>query len=399
VIGIVQQTVPALAAMIGVIALGIGSGSLASVATGQKPDRPAPAAPNSGQATAELAPAAPKAVTVAGRVLDPDGNPLAGAKLTLFGRGGGSVELGDSGAGGQFQAAVPADRLPAYLVARAEGLGAQLVPLTQLDPSGEVELRTVEARLRTVKDHVIRGRVVDTQGKPVAGAEVVVARVGVYANNSLGAFLAAWKTRSFGPAYPGEVKALWRDAGVLPGATTDADGRFTVAGAGAERLVTLRVRRAGVAEAELWVVNRAGLDPKLYDPSSAGQDLVMVYPWGPQAWVPALLYGPDLTAVAEAEKPIRGVVTDAETGKPRPGVTVRLAADHNGLSRPLSATTDALGRYAIRGARKANSYLLDVAGDPAAGHLAAQVRAADTPGYEPVAVDIGVKKGVNSTAR
>src|SRR5262249_46756370 len=66
---------------------------------------------------------------------------------------------------------------------------------------------------------------------------------------------------------------------------------------------------------------------------------------------------------------------------------------------PLVATTDGEGRYEIRGARKTKSYLLDVASDPATGHMACQVRAADTSEYEAIAADISVKKGVIVTGK
>src|SRR5262249_4695820 len=148
-------------AMIAVVALGIGLGSLTSSAAGQPAGQPAPDAPPRGQAKDEKpSPEAPKETTVSGRVLDPDGKPLAGAKLLLLGKGDGPVDLGASGTDARFKVAVPADRKDMFLIAQAAGVGVDFIDLGRHDPAAEVELHTV-------KDRVIRGRVVDTQGKPV----------------------------------------------------------------------------------------------------------------------------------------------------------------------------------------------------------------------------------------
>src|SRR5262249_43427497 len=88
------------------------------------------------------------------------------------------------------------------------------------------------------------------------------------------------------------------------------------------------------------------------------------------------------------------------TGQPRPGVKVWLTqANDDPLPIPLAGVTDAQGRYEIRGACKARLYRLEVASDPAAGYLTAQVRAFDTAWYEPIVADIPVKKGVVVTGK
>ena len=102
------------------------------------------------------------------------------------------------------------------------------------------------------------------------------------------------------------------------------------------------------------MVNRAGFDPKPYN-----EITITTAPKGQErSAVQWLLYGPDLAIVAEPEKPIRGVVTEADTGKPRAGVEVWLTREQpriDLLPLPLWTKTDAEGRYEIRGARKAKS--------------------------------------------
>ena len=387
--GMLKKLVLALAALIAVVALGWGLGSGSPQAAGPLLNQVAARGADNARDEKKPAPEAPKLTTVSGRVLDPDGKPLAGAELQLLGNGAQPKDVGASGADGRFKVEVPAKGKDLYLLARADGVGFDFLHLEGADLSREVELLTV-------KDQTIRGRIVDTQGKPVAGATLTVKHVGIYKDNSLDAFLAEWKTRHFMSGLPGGVKQLWREEGAFPVVTTDADGRFSLAGTGTERLVALRLRGTGIAFDDLWVVNRAGFDPKPYN--QAMHDNIP-QGFGRGGFNP-LLYGPDLNFVAEAEKPIRGVVKDADTGKPRARVRVTMThQDNEMMLTEVSATTDADGRYEMRGARKAKSYTLNVPKDPVAGLLDREVRVGDTNGYEPITVDFTVAKGVVITGR
>jgi RNA polymerase sigma factor (sigma-70 family) len=313
-------------------------------------------------------------VQFTGRVLDPEGKPLAGASLLLVGKGGRPVDLGTSAPDGRFTVEVPTDGTQCYFfAARAPGTGMDFVTIGGLDPARALELRLV-------KDHVIRGRIVDTQGKPVAGVRVGVTHIDAFDAQSVNAFLAAWTNRMISWQWPGGDKALWHDSGIIA-TTTDADGRFAVAGTGAERVVSLHVSGAGIADAEFRVVNRRGFNPTPYNETARKQSPIIVS--GPDRTVPAL-YGPDPVFVVDPGKVIRGVVRDANTGKPWPGVGV--------FAQGISAKTDAMGRYEIRGVGKANSYALWVHTDLAAGVLGRRVLVPDTNGYAPVTADIAVTR-------
>jgi hypothetical protein len=204
-------------------------------------------------------------------------------------------------------------------------------------------------------------------------------------------FLVTWKKRHFMSGIPGSVKSIWGLRSHFT-ATTDAEGRFVLRGLGAERLVTLHLSGAGIADREEWIVNRKAFDPKPYNQATLDN-----IPKGMEHFANRfLLQGPDPSVVAEAEKPIGGTVKEAETGKGRPGVVVKLTRrDNSELQGVIAeAKTDAQGHYQIHGARKAKRYMVEVAEDYAAGYMACQVWAADTPGYQPVTADITVKKGV-----
>jgi hypothetical protein len=225
---------------------------------------------------------------------------------------------------------------------------------------------------------------------------VRVTGIGVYANGTIDPFLVAWKKRDFTAGTPVGVKNLWDGAESLFPAVTDDDGRFTLRGTGAERFVRLHFSGRGIAEAECWVVNRGGFDPRPFNEAT-----VRNVPKGLEKFANVqLLYGPDPIVVAEAEKPIRGVVSAIDTGKGRAGVEVWLSRDGDRLLPfALKATTDAAGRYEVRGARKANAYMLEVKADVDAAYMACQARASDTAGYEPITVDIRMAKGVIVTGR
>jgi RNA polymerase sigma factor (sigma-70 family) len=327
----------------------------------------------------------PESVQIQGRVLDPEGKPKAGAKLLLLDKNQKLGQLGVTAADGRFTIAVPKEAKDQWLLARSGDSGIDFLHLAQA-----LQRKTIEFRL--VKDRAIRGRIVNTEGKPVAGVRVAVQSLNLYADNSLDSFLSAWKKRHFQRGLPSGVKDFWSEAAVLLPATTDADGRFIVHGVGVERVAQLHLRGAGIADAKVWVVNRAGFDPKPYNQASLDN-----IPKGLEHHAYRIvLHGPDVSVVAEAEKPIFGIVKDAENGKGRPGVDVYLTRrdESKSVDVVVQATTDAQGRYELHGARKAKAYMLEVKDDPSAGYLRSRVWVDDTAGYNPIVADLRVKKGV-----
>jgi RNA polymerase sigma factor (sigma-70 family) len=389
--GFAKQSVLGAVVLVLAGAVGFGVGAPRVPPAGPQPEKGPPAK----TAPPDKAKAEAGERTITGRVIGPDGKPVAGAELLLQRRDGTAKKLGVSGADGRFTVTAPRGEERANLTAKVDGAGVEFLSLGGIGSSGEVELRLV-------KDRPIKGRVVNTEGKPVAGLTVLVKHVGVYANNNLDAFLAGWKVRepiealTFGVTR-GTKHLNLADTALLPGTTTDAGGRFTVTGVGDERLVELRLRGTGIADHDVWVVNRAGFDPKPYN--QAMRDKLPKYPG---LELDVLLSGPEPAVVVEPDKPIRGVVRDKDTGKPRVGVMVVEARDglEEAVWRPrLYGTTDAEGRYEIRGGRKSRGYWVKVSADLTTGHVAAQVKGDDTPGYEPVTINIEVKKGVIVTGR
>jgi RNA polymerase sigma factor (sigma-70 family) len=329
-------------------------------------------------------------ITLRGQVFDPDGKPLAGAKLLLLGEGDKPVELGTSTEEGRFTIEVPKATDQAYLVAQRGKAGIDFLSLEGIRASKPVELRLV-------KDQAIRGRVIDTEGKPVSGVRVEARDLGVYQDNSLDSFLTLWKKRHYMSGVPGGVKHLWNRGGRLFTTKTDAEGQFVLHGVGGERFVSLWLTGSGIAHTRVWVVNRKDFDPKPYN-QAARQNIPKGMERFATKW---LLYGPNLSVVAEPGKTIRGVVKDLDTGKPCPDIEVMFTRQDQGdlVTVPLTARSDAEGKYEIHGAHKTTRYMVEVRNDPQGGYMGRQVWGNDTPAYQPVTINIGLKKGVIITGR
>jgi len=387
--GIVKRAILGIVLATATVVVGLGLGEPRLTTAGQGPGKEMPAK------NAEKAPAPPvkppsasQGPTVRGRVLSPDGKPLAGAKLHLIGKEK-PAELGTSGADGQFTVTLPTDWVGGYLVAKADGVGIDFAHLGE-ESKGEIELKAVA-------DLVVRGRLVDTEGKPIAGAAVRVDRLGTSPANSLGPILNLWKKLDSMAADPAGEKQMWHGPASLWAATTDQNGAFTFRGLGVERLAVLHVSGAGATEMQAFVAVREKFDPKEYNDALV-KNAQSGFGNGKPRW---RLYGADFTLINEREKLIRGRVFDVDTGKPRVGISVRLTRTDGGdlLQVAPGATTDKDGRYEIHGAKKAKAYMVQVEADATVGYMQSQAHSGDNSGYDPLTIDIGVKKGVIVTGR
>lgn len=382
-----------LAVLAAVATVGLGWGYAAVPAAdtpkaAEKMDKPPAKA--DGKADAPKPAAAERVVT--GKVVGSDGKPVQ-ADLLYAWVDGPTESLGKTNPDGTFRVVVPLRDPGAFLVARAEGHGLEFTMPALNTPA--------DVTFRLPPDVPVRGRVVDAQGKPVAGARVAVASVGVYegrmpdeafrnwaAEKHVRGFRLPFGDRALAPlsadAKPDRAKGS-------PFVTaTDADGRFAFAGLGAERVVELKVTAAGLADTAVGVFTRRGFDPKPYmtPPEPAMREFSFGYFALP-------LHGPEPAVVCEPEKLIRGRLTDPD-GKPVAGVTVAFSRTSERNLNPAhnTAVTGPDGRYTIRGAKKHPKYMVEVDSDPAAGLLPVQAFADDTVGYEPVTIDLKPGRGV-----
>jgi RNA polymerase sigma factor (sigma-70 family) len=252
-------------------------------------------------------------VTVAGRVLNADGKPLAGAALAVVGflkdhgRGGDLVTKrsrvlarGQTDADGRIRlaaAGASSEEFRAlYLLARAPGYG---LSFQRLNPA----LPAAEASLRLDKEQVVRGRLVGLQGQPAAGVTVWVDWTGQLRNGESEGVHFGGRPQDL-PVWPEAVKA-------------DAQGRFAVHGLGGSLKVRLAVEGDGYGPQAIYL-----------EPSDLTKEIN-------RSLAPAQL--------------IEGQVLQADTGKPVPHalLTVYASDQEDGSYGGMGGKADAEGRFRL----------------------------------------------------
>jgi RNA polymerase sigma factor (sigma-70 family) len=333
---------------------------------------------------------------VRGRVLGPEGKPVGGTRVSylqmrpLHDRTPFSPApfTGAADADGRFRLAVTIrGRTPfrpfnpiSTLIATAP----QYAPAA-IHVGAPEDLK--DFTLRLVKDDVpIEGRIIDLEGKAVAGVTVRPVHVRANLGGDLGPWLDAIRDKRDPPhgAYLG-IEFTATQAGLTRTAVTDAAGRFRLAGPGRERIVTLRLDGPAIESQFLNVMTRPGQRFRV------GSE---------RHWHPA--NGPDLIYPARFEHavapaaPVEGVVRDHDTGKPLAGVTVssRLSTPFGWPAERVSATTDADGRYRLVGRPRLSPYWVH-AKPPAGQPYVSVIRFPDRPTPRQSArLDFSLKRGV-----
>jgi protocatechuate 3,4-dioxygenase beta subunit len=326
---------------------------------------------------------------VHGRVVAPDGRPVAGAAVqtAYLDRDVEPEPQATSGPDGRFDLRVPPwqrnsvlrprnARFP-WVVASAPGFGPGWASaVREAAASGELTIRLVE------DGPPIEGRILDLEGRLVPGARVKVEHIWFARDGQLSTWLD--QARDHGVAGP------WRGLDQLPStitATTGADGRFRLAGIGRDRMAELIISGPVIATAQLYVLNRDG-------PAISTTD--------PQAMMPApsrtTYHARRFEYAAAPTKPIEGVIRDKDTGRPIAGVKLQgmVFEERNLVPSPgVETATDAQGRYRLTGLPKGPAYRLFL--EPAEGLPYTKATfevTADSPGLEPVIFSIQLKRGI-----
>jgi RNA polymerase sigma factor (sigma-70 family) len=340
-------------------------------------------------------------IQVAGRVTDPDGNPVAGAKLIFVYPSAEKVPekvWATTASDGRFQFSVARsienaawsrnDWKRMYVVAAAHRHGLAAAKVEAGEAANHLTLQLAR------DDVPVQGRILDLQGRPVAGVKVSVADdVAIPKKgdltDSIEAFKAAGNDANVMVAR--HLLYLWSPAfsALFPPVTTGADGRFEIKGIGRERVVRLRIEGPAIATREIHVMTRV-------TPNIQG-----TRPRRPRDPPAAVYYGAAFDFVVPPVKPVIGVIRDRQTQKPLSGIIVEshIIADTelHGYSL-LRTTTDEAGRYRLTGLSKAAGHqiMARVEDQP---YLTALQKVPNTPGLEPVTVDFALRRGISVTGR
>lgn len=314
-------------------------------------------------------------ITVQGRVLDPDGKPLAGAKLFVFdGQARKAAPQPAADAEGRFRftlALDPAKQHLRFLQAVAEGYGCDWIPART---SGDWTLH-----LRA--EVPIKGQIVNLEGRPVAGASVRVTSLWEIPRKHADEFLRLWPTDTQNKIRANGLaeKQVYNPDSVdlLPPVTTDANGRFMLRGVGRDTVPVLRVGGPGIAERVFIHASRLLLNSaKEADGRTPPEKM------------------PEVRFVVDPGKAITGLVRDRQTGKPVAGIRVSSPFGQPWVNHQIETVTDAEGRYRLEGLTKQPKYTLTFSPGADGPYLNYQSEATDTDALQPVKVDVGLVQGV-----
>jgi RNA polymerase sigma factor (sigma-70 family) len=320
-------------------------------------------------ADAKPKPAEEGTIEVRGRVLDPEGKPVAGARLYLAKQGPNEPapsEQATSGPDGCFRFTAQRakmDKSSWQVMAVATGHGCDWAAVG----SAKTELT-----LRLVKDVPIRGRILDREGRPVAGVKVRVLAVAAYEGEDLTKMVDDFRRVGYQTS-----EGVKRWYGPLPGqssvVTVGADGRIRLSGFGRERTVRLSVEGPTIEYATVIVMTR--------------HEKTLVGWKPPQGYRQGKIYGATFDYLPAPARLIRGVVRDKATGKPVPGVTFWT------YLTPHRPVTDAKGRFELLGYPKTSTYILYLV-PPDGHHFAIRTQIPDTQGLDPITADIDLPSGI-----
>jgi RNA polymerase sigma factor (sigma-70 family) len=350
-----------------VLAVVMAGASLLGIAAmsprgGPPSDKASPAKITPAPATVEQ-----KTVDVSGRVVNLDGQPVAGAAVSVWARTAKTdapLARATTDKDGRYRLNVP--RAEGLVVATANGFGPDWQALAPT---------TKEITLRLAPDDVpIQGRFLNLEGRGVAGVTVRVRRVEKRADGGdLDAVVATKRKWAHGEYVNGpDLTTLPAD--FIPGikVTTDADGRFRLTGVGRERVVSLVIEGKEIEPINVEVFTRTWPVEGLY----SGNENETVY-------------GATFERIIPPGKPVVGTVREKGTGKPLAGIRVSCGR--------CAAQTDADGRYRIDGPRKRDQYSVTAYGVPYFDVTKSNVP--DTPGFEAVTVDFELERGVEIRGR
>jgi len=264
-----------------------------------------------------------KQVTCTGKVVDEQGRPIAGVKVTLYEMPYNEETYtydskldseADTGIDGVFSFSVSLDSDAfryGYVVTEKEGLALGFDNWTMQDGDKELEIRLG-------KPKELAGTIVDENGMPVSDAQVIISMLVIGQKE--------------------EQKSLTGLVNVSQLVTnTDSAGRFKFTGIPAEAMAELLVRKTGRATVSTYQRSEYGEQGLKFTPG-----------------------GTDIKVALPIEAKIEGIVVEKSTGKPVGGVKVMVWSNQDIVyfrQKPAASNQD--GTFSI-GALASDRYILEL---------------------------------------
>ena len=263
-------------------------------------------------------------IEVRGRVVDPEGRPVVGATLqSVYFGANQDVKSAprSSGSDGRFIIQVPPrrhvlnsllvlanrDGMPPWIVASAPGFGLGWASaFRKPGTSSELTVRLVE------DGPPIEGRVIDLEGRPVAGARVKVDRLWYARDGKLSDWLVQAEDRGADGPWQG-LYPLPTTTEITIAAITGPDGRFRLAGMGRDRIAVILVSGPAIATAELYV--QTGDGPAV--------TTVRQGPGRSMALERTIYHARRFEFATAPTRPIEGTIRDKDTGRPLAGIKLQ----------------------------------------------------------------------------
>jgi len=393
-------------------------------------------------------PDAAAAFRVQGRVVGPDGNPVAGAKVTirrlqrdrwrtLVARAKQLAQV-TTNADGRYEYLIPADELPKPHLGHFDHAAEWIQVAVKyqgygIDPGYGIDIKNFASfgpgqtfDLQLAPETPVQGRILNLEGRPVAGVQVRVMEIVKLSKPILDAWHAAASRRQgqnldekklmeermfqrmrSGPGEAADVPAdvVFHKGGlsnmrVLPDelgtVTTDAEGKFELHRLGNDRLVTLELNGRNLARSLVHVVTRPFAPVRDYYDGSV-----------------QTFHGSKFDYVVGPSAVVEGVVRDAETKRPLVGAlvaTMQVATDVHlhvpGSKRQfdpdgfITAVTDSAGRYRIEGLPPVEGNTIYVFPPENEPYLVkGDINVPPSTGLQPVTLDVDLYRGVWATGR
>ncbi len=253
---------------------------------------------------------------------------------------------------------------------------------------------------------VVEGRILNLEGRPIAGATVRVTNVMAVWAGQFEAFLDEVKRlgkrpddfpypimppeRGFaaqgaGPSFLARLGLVKPPPTPTFKSTTGPDGRFRLEGLPPEGMAIALITGPGIESSEVYILTSDVPTIRVKDPILRDGSM-LVY------------YGARFDHIVAAAHPIVGTVRDKDTGAPIPGVHITGMPNipRNMIPSPgVEATTDAQGRYQVNGLSTSRGFKLFTEAPPGQPYVnGGFISPAGEAKPGPFTFDIALKRGV-----